>query len=215
MAISPEKMLTALAGDVADVRRRVEALEEQDLVQGIEGIKITLGDIIEAVEQLQAQQEEEEPSGPGSAPDWTKVNQEEARELWHWLTLWCRDVLRPMYAESIWRPCWYEHPQLRVQLTWLCAYWHWSYEKKTVPPTRAAEWHVRWWPAVKSFMVEEFRDCGYERPDAVMLHPIPPPRPDGTVTLVETDFEDGGLHSYIEAHVARRPPAEKKKPKDS
>ncbi|WP_105974669.1 hypothetical protein [Streptomyces geranii] len=212
---SPDEMLYQVVGDLAVLGNRVKVLEDQDLATAVSGIQQTLGDIHEAIEELRPVGEDGEGAGPGTAPDWTKVDKDEARELWDWLIFWCRDVLRPMYGLQVWRPCWYQHPELRIMLTWLCAHWHWSYEKKA-PPTRAAEWHTRWWPFVKDFMVRELEGCGYPVADRKMLHPIEfrvldPSKPDDRTPAVdENAFEDGYLSEYVIEHISRRPdPPEK------
>jgi hypothetical protein len=208
MRLDPETLLTNLIGELSDMRGRVTTLEEQDLPATLDGLKATLTGIVEAVEKLQPV-DEDSADGPGTAPDWTQVDQEEARELWEWLLKWCGGVLYPMYGSPVWRPCWYRHPQLRVELTWLCAYWFWAYEK-TAPPTRAAEWHSRWWPHVKKVMQEELAQCGHDAgdPDRVMKHAVPPEQS-------ENDFVDSQeqLDAVVEAHIARRPAPEKKKDK--
>jgi hypothetical protein len=203
--LSPETLLTTLIGDLAEVRGRVTALEEQELLDAINGLKRTLGEIVDAVDKLQTQEEESGDDGPGTAPDWTSVDQDQARELWDWLLEWSQNKLYPMYALEVWRPCWYRHPRIRVELTWLCAYWHWSYEK-TAPPTRAAEWHARWWPHVEGIMVKQLARCGHADEDRGDLkHEVP-------ADQAEDDFMDSAeqLREFVEAHIARRPPAEKK-----
>ncbi|MEV5348950.1 hypothetical protein [Streptomyces achromogenes] len=202
MAISPEKMLAELVGNVAVLKENLAALtervgevEKKDPSTSIAGIHEALADIMESIEELRTTEEE---TGPPPTPNWAKADQEEARRLWKWLTEWCRTTLYPMYAQEHWRPCWYEHPQLRIQLTWLAHFHDWAYEPKA-PPTRAAEWHLRWWPQLRDqVLVPELRGCGHKDADRVMLHEIP-------VGEDETAFEDGGLDDYITEFVARRP----------
>lgn len=221
MKLDPAEMLLGLARDLSETRttltagmenvvERLEALEGAEYDDAIAGLRRLLGDVVVSVEKLQAKDEEEEPEGPGTAPDWTNLDKEQCRELWDWLLLWCGKILLPVYARGVWRPCWFRHQQLRIQLTWLCAYWHWSYEK-TAPPTRAAEWHVRWWPAIEKFMKDELKECGYVS-DSLRdpLHEIPQ---HGDDALEYEDFADHGLTAWVDADVARRPDPEKKRSK--
>lgn len=204
MNITPESLLLKLAEDLSGLRGRVSAIEEQDLLGAIGELQEALDRIVEEVSKLQPPEEEEEESkGPGTAPNWAAVDQEQAKVLWEWLIEWCATVLHPMYALDVWRPCWYAHPRLRIELTWLCAYWHWAYEK-TAPPTRAAEWHARWWTHVRDVMKRELANCGHQVPDRKMEHVVPD-------TQDEADFSDDDMRPYVAEHVARRPLPKKKK----
>lgn len=198
MTLSPERMLVELVGELSALRDRVQALEGQDLATTVGGIRQTLADLMGAVEQLQEAPEAGPLPWPGTAPDWTKVDQVEARKLWDWLLEWCQSVLWPTYAGQVWRPCWYRHQRVRIELTWLCANWHWSYEP-TAPPTRAAEWHARWWPHVEQVMKRELAQCGY-RTERLRdpKHPVPNERP-------LNDFADDEIFDKIEVHIASRP----------
>ncbi|MFF4607777.1 hypothetical protein ACFY12_34190 [Streptomyces sp. NPDC001339] len=206
MAITPEKMLTGLVGDVAVLDNRVKELEGKDPSSSITGIHEALADIMEKIAKLEEKAPEEQAP---PTPNWATADQERARELWDWLIKWCRETLYPMYASEHWRPCWYEHPQLRIQLTWLAHFHDWAYEPKA-PPTRAAEWHARWWPFIRDNILsptvlnsELFR-CGHKVTDRKMLHEVP-------IGADEAAFEDGGLDDYVKEFVERRP---KKEPKE-
>ena len=174
--------------------------------------------MVEKLQQLQEEpEEEEEADGPGTAPDWTQVDQDQARALWDWLLEWCQNILWPTYAEEVWKPRWYRHQRLRIELTWLCAYWYWSYEPKS-PPTRAAEWHARWWPYVEKVMREELSRCGYVSENLrEPRHAYPVDVKDADGNLVQQapysgdDFADDELFASVERHIARRPTAEEKK----
>ncbi|MEY9961514.1 hypothetical protein [Streptacidiphilus sp. MAP5-52] len=155
-----EKLLAILAGDLAGHKTRLEALESLKLSD----LREQVGRMTDLLIELTAQKEEEVPEeeewDPTAVPDWRTMNREDAREAWTTLVAWCRDVLYPTYCNpTIWRPCWYQHARIREELTWLCAHWHWSYKVKGAPPTRAAEWHARWWPYVRPLLKDGFTGC--------------------------------------------------------
>ncbi|MFD8026132.1 hypothetical protein ACFV6G_37675 [Streptomyces lavendulae] len=221
MRLEPGDMLLALARDLSEARTtltsgledlagRLETLEGAEYGDAIAGLRKVLGEVSDAVQELQDKGEEEEPEGPGTAPNWVELDKEQCQELWDWLLTWCGKILLPVYASEVWRPCWFRHQQLKIQLTWLCAYWHWAYEK-AAPPTRAAEWHTRWWPAVKKVMQDELKDCGYVS-DSLRepFHEIPQ---HGDDALAYDDFADHGLLDLVAKDVARRPDPEKKRSK--
>ncbi|MFF5893961.1 hypothetical protein ACFY72_35105 [Streptomyces globisporus] len=225
MRLDPMEMLLRLTGDLSAVRTRVTELEDAKLGEALDGLdtkvgqlKETLAAVVEAVRQIQADPEEEEaPDWPGTTPNWMDdLDQEQARVLWDWLTEWSQNKLWPFYAQKVWKPCWYKHPRLRIELTSLCANWYWSYTKGA-PPTRVSEWHARWWPHVEKVLREELRNCGIPRDDLKKpKHPVPapavpteatpnPPAPPWT----EWDFAEPGFLAAVEKDIARRPAPEK------
>ena len=222
MKLDPMEMLLRLTGDLSAVRTRVQELEDQKLGEALEGLdtkvgqlKETLAAVVEAVRKIQEDpQEEEAPDWPGTTPNWMDdLDQEQARILWDWLTEWCQNKLWPFYAQHVWKPCWYRHPRLRIELTSLCANWYWSYSKGA-PPTRVSEWHARWWPHVEKVLKEELKNCGMPRDDLKNpKHPVPvpirpteaepnPPKP----AYTESDFVDPGFLGLVEKDIARRRP---------
>jgi hypothetical protein len=161
MALDPERLLMALSGDLAGQGKRLEALEELNLGDNLGKLREQMAAITAYLEQLAAEEEEEEPEGlnPAVAPDWDALNSEQLREAWDILVSWLQDVLYPTYARPVWRPCWFKHPVVFEELAWLCAYWHWAYKVKGAPPSRAADWHQRCWPHVKAVLEERFSRC--------------------------------------------------------
>jgi len=199
MKIDPEKFLANLAAELSEVRGRVTTIEDQRLVDRLGQMRDAVSDLAGLVAALQPVEEEPRDPGPVVAPNWADLDQEQAANAWEVLVTWCREVYRPMYAEKQWRPCWYRHPVLRVQLSWLCANWHWSY-MANCPPTRPAEWHTRWWPSVSTFMNDELSRCGLATDQLLApVHPVPK-------DIKENGFEDGRMSTYIERDIARRPP---------
>ncbi|KAB7833572.1 hypothetical protein FRZ00_33410 [Streptomyces mobaraensis] len=222
------EMLLRLTGDLSDVRGRVQDLEDQGVAATLEsldtkvgGLKETLAAVVEAIQQLQAEpeeEEEEEPDWPGTTPNWTDdLDQDQARELWDGLTEWCQNKLWPIYVQDVWKPCWYRHMRLRVELTWVWRAYEWSYEKgKGVPPTRVAEWHVRWVKHIEAVLKEELKECGLPRdglprPKHRVPLPQPPTEEDETPApppFRVTDFVDPTFFEWVEDNIRKRRPAE-------
>ncbi|MFI5987099.1 hypothetical protein ACIBEA_40320 [Streptomyces sp. NPDC051555] len=228
--LDPMEMLLRLTGDLSGVRGRVQSLEDQDLAVALErldenvgSLRETLAAVTVAIQQMQAEPEEEEPekeveNWPGTAPNWTDdLDQEQARALWDWLTEWCQNKLWPIFAQPVWKPCWYRHTKLRIELTSLCANWYWSYDKKA-PPTRSAEWLARWWPHVERILKEELNDCGLPR-DGLQRpkHPVPVPvqatadnPTPAPPAFTVNDFADPAFFEWVEGNISKRRPAEAK-----
>jgi hypothetical protein len=138
-----------------------------------------------------------EGADPCQVPDWRSLDAQQASAQWRLLVDWCRNVLYLTYARPVWRPCWYRHGQVVEELSTLCALWHWSH-RKDAPPTRAGEWHARWWPHVHGVLKESFAQCGPSSVGKKVRHTtdhLPSP------TLFAHD-ED--LSGFIAAYVASR-----------
>lgn len=226
MKVSVGDMLLTLTGNVSDARKRLADLENQQLKQGQESILRKLGEhkeqlaaITEALAAMQAEPEAEpEPDWPGVSPSWTDdIDQDQARELWDWLTDWCHNILWPIYAQDVWKPCWYRHTRVRIVLTALRGAHQWSYETTKVPPTRAMEWEFRWLREAKQLLKEELKDCGLPRDDNKKpKHPVPTGLPTeedpypGPPAFTEKDFTDPSFFEYVEKHIAHKRKPEKK-----
>ncbi|MQY15173.1 hypothetical protein SRB5_53510 [Streptomyces sp. RB5] len=199
MALTSEELLHRLIEDLVSVRTRVKTLEEADASTRLDTLTTRIGTLTEQIAHLQPPEDNDSPT-PGEVPDWTTMTQDQTRAAWTWLIDWCATVLHPMYATDIWRPCWYEHPRLRMELTWLAAHWDWSRTRKA-PPTRTAEWHARWWPHVEQVMRRELAKCGH--PTEILREPLHPVAPEAN----PTEFVDStaSLQEYVNLHVKRRP----------
>jgi hypothetical protein len=97
------------------------------------------------------------------------MDDQEAAAAREELTTWLREVLTVRYpamvtSSSAWRPCWYRHPDVVEELSWLYAAWRAAYEEPDAPPTRAADWHDRWLPGVIARITEALRRCGHGSP---------------------------------------------------
>lgn len=200
MPIDPDKLLAVIAGQVNDVDRRVREIEDASLVERIDGLTKTLNAVLHVVEALQPA-DPDEPMPVGYVPNWAILDREQAADVWAGLVDWCRTVLHPMYVRQHWRPCWYAdgHARLRLELTWLWAYWRWAYEPQA-PPSRAAEWHARWLPHIIGVIDEQLAQCGPKSKNLLApKHDIPPGHH-------ERDFaDDEALGQWILEDCARRP----------
>ncbi|MFD3907821.1 hypothetical protein ACFXOL_11070 [Streptomyces californicus] len=226
MKVSVSDMLLTLTGNVSDARKRLAELENQKLKQGQESILHKLGEhkeqlaaITEALAAMQADPEPEPaPDWPGVSPNWSDdMDQAQARELWDWLTDWCHNYLWPIYAQDVWKPCWYRHTRVRIVLTALRGAHEWSYETTKVPPTRALEWEFRFWPQVETLLKRELKDCGQPRDgEKKQKHPVPVPVPPDPPAFTAKDFTDPGFFDYVEKHIAsKREPEKESGEKDS
>ncbi|MGW6804114.1 hypothetical protein, partial [Streptomyces sp. NPDC055039] len=226
MKVSVGDMLLTLTGNVSDARKRLSELENQKLKEELEGLATRVGGlreqlagIVEAVTQMQAEPEPEpEPDWPGVSPSWTDdIDQDQARELWDWLTEWCQNVLWPVYAQDVWKPCWYRHTRVRIVLTALRGAHQWSYETTKVAPTRGLEWEFRWWPQTETLLKEELKDCGLPREGLQKpKHPVPVPKQPTEAdphpappAFTIKDFVDPGFFDYMEKNIAKRREPEK------
>lgn len=219
--VSVGDMLLTLTGNISELRARLKELEDQNLRGELEGLSTrvgslgeTLAGIVEAIAAMQAEPEAEpEPDWPGVSPNWNDdIDQNQARELWDWLTEWCQNYLWPIYAQDVWKPCWYRHNRVRIVLTALRGAHQWSYESPQVAPTRGLEWEYRWWPETEKLLRAELKSCGLPRDDLKEpKHKVPlpltakegdPPPPTPAFTI--KDFVDPGFFEYVERNIARR-----------
>lgn len=243
MALSPEKMLTNLMGDVALLRSRMDKIDELEVAerlrlldQGLLQVVDQISHVGQLLQELQQGEEETKPDfNPAAVPDFLTLDQEQATAVWQWLVDWVAKVLRPAYlgagANSPWRPCWYQHRRVLLELIWVCAHWHWSYEKGA-PPARAAEWHTRWLPHLETFLAKQFVGCGagdtytpansskpklrvHRHPDryaTAFAFPYSAEyQPEPWELAPDRKWRPMPLAEFIAADVTRRPPAPEKK----
>ncbi|PJN21114.1 hypothetical protein CG736_34795, partial [Kitasatospora sp. CB02891] len=209
---------------------------------GLRQIAEQVGHFSLLVRELQESQEadgedEEEEFDPSQVPDFLSLTQEDAEVTWKWLIKWAGEVLRPNYLggrRSPWRPCWYLHRRVVLELIWCCACWHWAYSVKKAPPSRAADWATRWLPHLEAFLAKHLEPCGAGETYTVggksvaRLHRHPekyaaafayPYSPDHQPEPWETDPERPRpltpLGELVAMDIARRPKAETKTDSDS
>ncbi|MCU4750285.1 hypothetical protein [Streptomyces sp. G-5] len=203
MQIDAGSLIADIAGKTARLELRQDQTEAalEDLQEGATELSAQVRSLHALVADLApAEDEEEESSGkldPCQVPNWRTLDGEQTAKQWGVLIDWSRKVLYPTYARQHWRPCWYLHWSVVEELSALCAVWHWSY-RKDAPPTRAAEWHARWWPHTRGVLDATFKRCGPEKPGATLRHALPK----GIDANLFAD--DEALSSFIANHVRSR-----------
>jgi len=131
-----------------------------------------------------------------SLPCWVDLDAEAADAAWERLRDWVRDVLLVRYPRITERrllpPCWYRHPEAVERLSWLHVTWCHAYRNPDLPPTAAAEWHVRWLASLLTWSKDHLSSCGDghdEHDDSAAPAPA----------------VDGGFAAFVSADVAARP----------
>lgn len=129
-----------------------------------------------------------------SLPCWVDLDAEAAGKAWQLLHDWVRDVLLVRYPRITERellpPCWYRHPEAVEQLSWLHITWCHAYRNPDLPPTAAAEWHVRWLEHVLSWLKSNMSCANGHEEDGVDTAP---------------QAVDDGFAAFVRADVADRP----------
>lgn len=127
-------------------------------------------------------------------PSWTEMDAEQARIAWTQLIRWMQTVLFRRYPTSteVIKDCWYRHPEIVEQLSWLHVAWALAYHNASSSISTAAEWHGRWLPAVLGRAREILKPCYIEHVDDSR---VPPERHRGF---------DASLDAFIRADLAQR-----------
>ncbi|KAB1943166.1 hypothetical protein F8271_10375 [Micromonospora sp. ALFpr18c] len=183
----------------------VHQLREQfaDLT-GIGEQVTTLGEdmvsLQEVVQQLLAEQSDK----PVRVWDWSAMNKEQAAAAWHTLIDWVRDILAGTYGlvgptggrrDKI-PACWYRHPDVVTELSWLCQEWHRLYRSAKGTPAGAGEWHDRWLPGTINRLRSDSTMAACLNDDRHVE-----PRPTNSID------DNSALVAVIEADMAARPDA--------
>lgn len=94
-------------------------------------------------------------------PCWAEMDREKAQQAWEQLVDWLCGVLIVRYPSSarVLRPCWYLHPELIENLSWLHNAWTLAYRDGNSPVSLAADWHLYWLPHVMKIAAEATRKC--------------------------------------------------------
>ena len=132
-------------------------------------------------------------------PCWAEMDREKAQKAWEQLVDWLCGVLIVRYPSSAreLRPCWYLHPELVENLSWLHNAWTLAYRDGNSPISLAADWHLYWLPHVMKIAADATRKCydaGRHDPTA---------DPDLTTENAVGISED--LDAYLNADLRNRP----------
>lgn len=213
----PERLLTALSGDLAVLRRRVDELAKSveavaarqqagldpDLAERLE----ELAERVAEISDLQ-QQAMEAGSGKGPVWDWTSMTADQAADAWHQLTVWVEQVLLPrnpsLLASTVldrglggeWAPCWYLHPDAVDEVSALYGTWRAAFTGADASAARVAEWRDRWLPGTRARLKTILAAC-----NKASGHRAPEPRADRTG--FDGDAREA-LYAFIRADLAGR-----------
>lgn len=179
----PERLLTALSGDVAVLRGRVADLAGAVEQLRTEADRTALDERLDALaEQIRQIAELQEETAGGSKTglvwNWTTMSGPKAAQAWQELTGWIDAVLLPRNptmqsgsAHLSWAPCWYLHPDALDELSALYGVWKLAFTGSTKGAARVAEWRDRWLPGTRTRLAEIFRSCKSGQHRAVELRP--------------------------------------------
>jgi hypothetical protein len=157
--------LAALAGQLADLRGQVSALNERldqaglrpglDLAARFEDLARTVTGTLEAAARR----------GP-AAPCWIGLDRDTYAARLADLQRWAGTVLRPQYGGYELRDCWPRHTQAIWELSTLAAEWHRTYSTDRPDLARALEFYDRWLPGTMRRIADITHTC---MPQCVML----------------------------------------------
>lgn len=132
-------------------------------------------------------------------PCWAEMDEHSAQRAWEQLVDWLCGVLivrYPASAKSL-RPCWFLHPELVENLTWLHNAWTLAYRDPDSPVSLAADWHLYWLPHVMGIAASATRQC-YDRG-------VHDPTTDGDLTGDNVVGISPDLNTYIADDLRNRP----------
>jgi hypothetical protein len=150
--------LAALAGQLADLRGQVHAINERldqaglradvNLAARFEDLARTVAGALEAAA----------PQGP-VAPYWIGLDRDTYRARLADLQRWADTVLRIHYGSYELRECWPSHTQAIWELSTLAAEWHRTYGGTRPDLARALEFYDRWLPGTMRRITGITRTC--------------------------------------------------------
>jgi hypothetical protein len=164
---TPTEQLYLLIKDTTQLAERLGQVEEhtagtREQLRGLDELDKQIKALKKAVDRLQPQ---EEP--PAVLWDWTTMDQQQALQAWEELRAWVDDVLdeqlglvaipdemakeRTNLRVTV-PPCWYRHPDVVWELSWLCQEWTKLYREGGTS-RQAGDWWDRWLPGVLRRMV--------------------------------------------------------------
>jgi hypothetical protein len=170
----PERLLTALSGDVAVLRTRVTglagAVEQLRTAVDRTDLDKRLDALAEQIRQI-AELQEETAGGNKTGPvwNWASLSGPKAAQAWQELVGWIDAVLLPrnpsLYTlasgapERSWAPCWYLHPDALDELSALYGVWKLAFTGSTKGAARVAEWRDRWLPGAAARLAKILTPC--------------------------------------------------------
>jgi hypothetical protein len=157
--------LAALAGQLADLREEIRAINERldqaglradlNLATRFEDLAQTVADALDAAV----------PHGP-AAPYWIGLDRDTYHARLADLRRWADTVLRQHYGGYELRDCWPRHIHAVWELSTLAAAWHCTYGGTHPDLARALEFYDRWLPNTLRRIADMTRAC---IPQCVML----------------------------------------------
>jgi hypothetical protein len=157
--------LAALAGQVADLRDQIHAInsrlnscglrDDLNLAVRFEELAQTVAGTLEAAA----------PRGP-AAPSWIGLDRDTYHARLADLRRWADTVLRQQYGGYELRDCWPRHVHAIWELSTLAAEWHRVYGGPRPDLARALEFYDRWLPGTMRRITDITRAC---MPQCVML----------------------------------------------
>jgi len=157
--------LAALAGQVADLRDQIHAInsrldsaglrDDLNLAARFEDLAQTVAGTLEAAA----------PRGP-AAPSWIGLDRDTYHARLAELRRWADTVLRQHYGGYELRDCWPRHLHAIWELSALAAEWHRVYGGPRPDLARALEFYDRWLPGTMRRITDITRAC---MPQCVML----------------------------------------------
>lgn len=167
------------------------------------------GDILAlqtTTEHLSAALEAKEAKTP-ALPCWAELDADAAQKAWEQLVDWLCGVLIVRYpsSASALRPCWFQHPELVENLTWLHNAWTLAYRDPNSPISLAADWHIYWLPHVMTVASAATRKC-YDKG-------VHDPTADSDLTSDNVIGISADLDTYIADDLTNRPPAAEQGPR--
>lgn len=128
-----------------------------------------LGERVEALETLLADEPDVAGYKPVPAPRWWLLDGEERQDAIDRLTDWVNSVYRPSYGHLAARlpACWAEHPFCLFTLDWLCELHSLLYlraRRGAATVAGQAEFTIRQLPAAADLMAAEGKGCEHARP---------------------------------------------------
>ena len=157
--------LAALAGQVADLRDQIHAINSRLDSAGLRDDLNLAARFEELAQTVAGTLEAAAPRGP-AAPSWIGLDRDTYQARLADLRRWADTVLRQHYGGYELRDCWPRHAHAIWELSTLAAEWHRVYDGPRPDLARALEFYDRWLPGTMRRITDITRAC---MPQCVML----------------------------------------------